>query len=972
MKYGAWVRNGVLAIVAVMLLSGCGGSTVENSGDQGAAPAQEDTPAKEKAYYVDDPIMNVHFRCGSHEGSTDRNGTFFFEPGKGCSFFVASLKIRELDASLLKPEAYIIESDLKIATLLQSLDADGMQDDRIEIDEETLAYLRENNVTQLPETDAQRRELIAKINRERNATHALQVREREQALAHIRANTRRYLSHTHFFTAPLEGDDDNGSTSEENNTSTSDDANASLPDDTQPDDPNGTDNAENNASEENNTTSGTPAEDTNGSVDTPDENTTSPETNTSVETNTTTPEDNSTMPGDDNTSEEANSSAPDDGNTSEETNTTTPEDNSTMPGDNNTSEEANSSAPDDGNTSEENNTTTPEDNSTTPIDDNTSDESNSSEGTTTPSLIYTKLDDHLYLNEKKDVALYIADDLNKSEKLIYNYSYIQTVTNKLYEHFNDAYDFIFLVTNNDERPATVSYSGVFMKVKNDVEGIGAPIYSNTRTYGSAEKLKGVMHFAYRSAILRGPTLHEISHYWANKFNFDFNEAPYYRLGDSGHWSYLGFFGGKGQLGGYDANTLEQTKDTDGSDLTFTDSKNNLWKVYSAESFGWNANGAGRIPYNDLELYLMGMIPKSDVADIMVPAPYGSPLTPDAKEYIVNNGLEVSGRSYFMAQNMVRKSWEEIMSDHNISARNPSYDNAQKHFKVLTVLLDTQMPKPHEVNGISLQMAKFTLQGDDGNDLNHNFWEATRHLGTLSSDHLDDALKSTGSEYAIEDDYQEEEITFHGKSYKTIRSPYTGRVWLDRNIGADHVCTSFDDEGCYGEYFQFGRGYDGHQEKNSPTTETKKETLTPNDNAFVLIPSGTYAYDWVAAGVDDDKAQRVAMVRSTDGSGACPAGFRLPTYDEFYADTIDNIAWDSFPSDSVEGNFLKMPFAGYRNSQNAQGIIQDPGTMGAYWTSTISESSQLIRNVFFNQDTYMPYTTDYLANGETIRCIKAEQ
>jgi len=31
------------------------------------------------------------------------------------------------------------------------------------------------------------------------------------------------------------------------------------------------------------------------------------------------------------------------------------------------------------------------------------------------------------------------------------------------------------------------------------------------------------------------------------------------------------------------------------------------------------------------------------------------------------------------------------------------------------------------------------------------------------------------------------ILFHGKVYKTVKSPYTDRVWLDKNIGADRVC-----------------------------------------------------------------------------------------------------------------------------------------------------------------------------------------
>ena len=139
-------------------------------------------------------------------------------------------------------------------------------------------------------------------------------------------------------------------------------------------------------------------------------------------------------------------------------------------------------------------------------------------GTDSSNIIYKKLSEAIYINEKDNVAIYIDRDLNKSEKLIYNNDKIAQITKDLYSKFEDKYDFIFLVTNNKERPKSVTYSGVAMKVKNDVKGIGASLYDHTTRYGSNGKLKSVMHFAYRKAITQGPTLHELLHYWANKFN----------------------------------------------------------------------------------------------------------------------------------------------------------------------------------------------------------------------------------------------------------------------------------------------------------------------------------------------------------------------------------------------------------------------------------------------------------------------
>ena len=590
-------------------------------------------------------------------------------------------------------------------------------------------------------------------------------------------------------------------------------------------------------------------------------------------------------------------------------------------------------------------------------------------------LFYTKLTERLYLNEKEDVAIYIAPDLNKSEKLIYNSAKIQEITQEVYRHFGDEFDFIMLVNNNKERPQNVTYAGVFLKVKNDVEGIGAPLYSNSSKYGSQGKLKGVMHFAYRSAILRGPTLHEISHYWANKLSsvikpvYDADRRSYdgYYLGSGAHWGYTGFFGGKGQLGGYDAN-VEELRD---ENLTY-DGKKITWNIYSATpAFGWNANGGNSLPYNDVELYLMGMIPKDQVRDLMVPMPWGSSLAPDIKDYYTQNNLWERGRVYFMAQSIVRKSWDEILSENNIPDRNPSAVDSQKSFRVLTVLLDTGMPAPHEVNVVSTQIESLAYAGDDGDPRNYNFWEATRGKGTLQADKLSETLINAGEEVKVADEFVSETISFRGREYKTVQSPYTGRIWLDRNLGAEKVCEGFDDQECYGYLFAFGRGYDGHQERNSPITTERKDSLTGNDNRFVSV-GNTLPTDWVKDGVDDDLSRRIAFFSESEGGGICPTGYRTPTVEEIKAETLSNEFGDPFPGGKVSDNFLKLPFSGYRNSQSSRALIMDEGSKGAYWTASsyVSSSSgeTLVRELFFDGSSAMSYGTVYFSNANAVRCI----
>ena len=59
---------------------------------------------------------------------------------------------------------------------------------------------------------------------------------------------------------------------------------------------------------------------------------------------------------------------------------------------------------------------------------------------------------------------------------------------------------------------------------------------------------------------------------------------------------MGFYSTKGQLGGFNQSSLE-------------DLGNNQ---YSVDPFGAFANGGNSVPYNELELYLMGMTPINSV------------------------------------------------------------------------------------------------------------------------------------------------------------------------------------------------------------------------------------------------------------------------------------------------------------------------------------------------------------------------
>src|SRR5690606_5534871 len=71
------------------------------------------------------------------------------------------------------------------------------------------------------------------------------------------------------------------------------------------------------------------------------------------------------------------------------------------------------------------------------------------------------------------------------------------------------------------------------------------------------------------------------------------------------------------------------------------------------------------------------------------------------------------------------------------------------------------------------------------------------------------------------------LTYQGETvgYTTVRAA-DGNVWLQQNLGSSQVATSIDDEAARGDYFQWGRWDDGHQLKDSETSDVYPEPNNP--------------------------------------------------------------------------------------------------------------------------------------------------
>ena len=190
----------------------------------------------------------------------------------------------------------------------------------------------------------------------------------------------------------------------------------------------------------------------------------------------------------------------------------------------------------------------------------------------------------------------------------------------------------------------------------------------------------------------------------------------------------------------------------------------------------------------------------------------------------------------------------------------------------------------------------------------------------------------------------------------VTNPTTGKIWMDRNLGASQAATSATDASAYGDLFQWGRGPDGHQCRNSATTTTLSSTDQPGNGNFIL----TSTSDWRST-PNGNLWQGVNGINNP-----CPSSYRLPTQAEFNTELQ---SWTSNSTAGAFGSVLKLPSAGGRLRNLGQGgAIVSAGTGGVYWTSTTNLNNSVNIN-FGTLDPGLITTSLERSDGNSVRCIK---
>ena len=182
---------------------------------------------------------------------------------------------------------------------------------------------------------------------------------------------------------------------------------------------------------------------------------------------------------------------------------------------------------------------------------------------------------------------------------------------------------------------------------------------------------------------------------------------------------------------------------------------------------------------------------------------------------------------------------------------------------------------------------------------------------------------------------------------------TGKIWMDRNLGASRVARSRIDAAACGDLYQWGRASDGHEIRTSGTTDKLSNSDTPEHGNFITVDSDPY--DWRSS-------QNNNLWQGVSGTNnPCPSGYRLPTEAEWQAELN---SWSSPDAAGAFASPLKLPLDGYRSYNT--GSLSNVGSYGIYWSSTVDGTTS--RSLDFRSGGTSIYS--YIrAIGLSVRCLK---
>ncbi len=218
-----------------------------------------------------------------------------------------------------------------------------------------------------------------------------------------------------------------------------------------------------------------------------------------------------------------------------------------------------------------------------------------------------------------------------------------------------------------------------------------------------------------------------------------------------------------------------------------------------------------------------------------------------------------------------------------------------------------------------------------------------------------AINEKGIVYGIEQNFTTlfKEITRDFKTTVVEVTSKSGRIWMDRNLGASQIATSSTDINAYGDLYQWGRASDGHQLRNSQNSSQQSSSDLPNSSNFILSPISTM--NWRVPKND-------GLWQGVNGTNnVCPTGFRLPTKEEW---VIEMSYWIPKNATGAYLSPLKLTIGGARSFES--GGIYGVSESGFYWSSSIGGQNTATDLVF---GAGASLNDNPRGDGFSVRCIK---